>query len=179
MKILLLSDSHYYNDILYKITKEYKNKVDLLIHCGDSSIKKDDPLIKEYLTVIGNHDHDDYPEYLIYNDILITHGHLYDVYLGYERLIKLCKEHNCKYCFHGHTHIPTHQIHEDIHFINPGSIMMNRGTYGYGSFSIVEINENHIEVHFYHHDTFEQCDDIIQNGYALLSEIKEMIKASN
>ena len=34
MKILVVSDSHMYNDILENITNKWKNKVDLLVHCG-------------------------------------------------------------------------------------------------------------------------------------------------
>ena len=179
MKILIVSDSHYYNEYLEKITNHFKDNVDLLIHCGDSSLNKDDPLLKDYITVIGNHDTQNFPDYYIYKNILVTHGHLYDIYLGYDKLIELCKKNNCQYCFHGHTHIPTYQIHDNIHFINPGSTMMNRGNYGFGSFSIVNIENNHLEVHFYNHETIEQCDYIIENGFELLNEIKETIKASN
>ena len=42
MRILVVSDSHMYNDILEDITKKWKNKVDLLVHCGDSSLLPDD-----------------------------------------------------------------------------------------------------------------------------------------
>ena len=45
MKMLVVSDSHMYNDILEHITNKWKNKVDLLVHCGDSSLLPDDPLL--------------------------------------------------------------------------------------------------------------------------------------
>ena len=48
MRILVVSDSHMYNDILDDITKRWKNKVDLLVHCGDSSLLPNDPLLKDY-----------------------------------------------------------------------------------------------------------------------------------
>ena len=48
MRILVVSDSHMYNDILEDITKKWKNKVDLLVHCGDSSLPPNDPLLKDY-----------------------------------------------------------------------------------------------------------------------------------
>ena len=38
MKMLVVSDSHMYNDILENITNKWKNKVDLLVHCGDGSL---------------------------------------------------------------------------------------------------------------------------------------------
>ena len=57
MKMLVVSDSHMYNDILENITNKWKNKVDLLVHCGDSSLLPDNPLLKDYdIVVHGNHD---------------------------------------------------------------------------------------------------------------------------
>ena len=57
MKVLVVSDSHMYNDILADITKRWKNKVDLLVHCGDSSLLPDDDLLKDFdIVVHGNHD---------------------------------------------------------------------------------------------------------------------------
>jgi len=176
MKILVVSDSHFYNEYLQKVTEKWKDKVDLMIHCGDSALALDDPLIKDYLCVKGNHDDEDFPLYIIKNNICISHGHLTKVYYGYNDLIQLCQQNHCQYCFHGHTHVPTHQIHQGIHFINPGSLMMNRGSYGFGTFAIVDINDDQLDVHFYRHDTFEQCDYILEEGLELLNEFKNIIK---
>jgi len=176
MKILLVSDSHYYNEYLQKITKAYKDQVDIMIHCGDSSLPVDDPLLDHYLCVKGNHDDADFPTYIIKDNICIMHGHLKHVYYGYDEMIAFCKQHHCQYCFHGHTHVPTHQIHQGIHFINPGSLMMNRGQYGFGTFAIVEIVDDRLSVHFYHHDTFQQCDHILDEGLQLLEEFKNLVK---
>ena len=66
MRILVVSDSHMYNDILEDITKRWKNKVDLLVHCGDSSLLPDDPLLKDYNIVVhGNHDEEVFPHYIV------------------------------------------------------------------------------------------------------------------
>lgn len=175
MKILVVSDSHLYNEMLKKITIYYKNKVDLMIHCGDSSLLKNDPILKDYLCVKGNHDDDDFPISIIKDNILITHGHKFGVYQGYQKLISLCKEKQIQICLHGHTHVPTHQIYEGIHFINPGSTMINRGSYGFGSFAVIDI-QGDIDVHFYHHETFEKCDYIIEEGLELLEEFKNIVK---
>ena len=115
MKVLVVSDSHMYNDILEDITKRWKNKVDLLVHCGDSSLLPDDDLLKDFdIVVHGNHDEEVFPHYVVYKDIFVTHGNDYHVYSGYDELIEACKENNCHICFHGHTHVPTIQVHEDI-----------------------------------------------------------------
>lgn len=176
MKILVVSDSHRFDDDLIRVVNKYKNKVDLMIHCGDSSLPIDDPLINEFdIAVQGNHDFDPFPKYVVKDNILVTHGHYYNVYSGYETLSQLCHENHTSICFHGHTHVPTHQIYKGIHFINPGCLMMNRGSYGYGTYAIVETNP--LQVHYYHHHTDEQCDQIIEEGLELLEEFKEIVKS--
>lgn len=179
MKILVLSDSHLYNDYLQKVTQKYKNHVDLMVHCGDSSLKKSDPIMQEYsIAVLGNHDYDTYPQYQIYQNICVTHGHLYHVYGGYEELITLCQQNQCQICFHGHTHVPTHQIYQGIHFINPGSLMMNRGSYAFGTYAIVDLEESSINVTYYHHENHEVVDSslILNEGLQLLEDFKQIIK---
>ena len=157
MNILVVSDSHLFGNDLQRITKLYKNKVDLMIHCGDSSLTLDDPLIHQ--------------------DICVTHGHHYNVYYGYDDLVKLCQSHHCHLCLHGHTHVPTHQIHQGIHFINPGSLMMNRGSYGYGTYALVNYENNHTQVTYYHHQTDQPVDEcILKEGLKLLDEFKKLLK---
>lgn len=100
MKMLVVSDSHMYNDILENITNKWKNKVDLLVHCGDSSLLPDNPLLKDYdIVVHGNHDEEVFPHYVVYKDIFVTHGNDYHVYAGYDELIKACKKIIARYVF--------------------------------------------------------------------------------
>lgn len=176
MKILVVSDSHLIGDDLQRVTHLYKEKVDLMIHCGDSSLPLNDPIIKKFdIVVKGNHDDALFPKYETYQNICVTHGQFYNVYYGYKQLIQLCHEQNCQICFHGHTHVPTHQIHDGIHFINPGSLMMNRGTYGYGTYAVVQI-DTQLSVDFYHHHTDEKCNPtILTEGLALLEEFKTLL----
>ena len=177
MKILVISDSHLYENYLENVIKEFENQVDLLIHCGDSKKKKNNRLMQKFdIAVLGNHDEDDYPVYTTYQNILATHGHRFNVYKGYEKLIDLCHKKNCQFCFHGHTHVPTYQKHEGIIFINPGSLMMNRGSYGYGTFALVDITNNHFDIQFLHHETYQICDQtILEEGIKLLEEFKKLV----
>ncbi|MEG0275480.1 MAG: YfcE family phosphodiesterase [Coprobacillus sp.] len=177
MKILVISDSHLYEDYLPRVIKKYKNKVDYIIHCGDSSLSNNDSLLKQMdIVVLGNHDIIDLPKYKIINNFLITHGHFFNVYHGYEQLIQICKDNHCTVCLHGHTHVPTHQVHDGIHFINPGSLMMNRGSYGYGTYALLEYHDQAINVSFFHHITDELCSEIILNeGLELLEEFKKLV----
>lgn len=178
MKILVMSDSHLYGNYLQNVLEHFKNQVDITIHCGDSSLKIDDPIMKKIdIAVLGNHDFDSYPKYTIYQNICVTHGHLYNVYYGYDELIKLCKENHCQICLHGHTHVPTIQHHQGITFINPGSLMMNRGSYGYGTFALIYIDNQNIDVKFLHHTTFDDCpESILIEGFELLDEFKQLVK---
>lgn len=178
MNILVVSDSHLFGNDLQRITKLYKNKVDFMIHCGDSSLTLEDPLIHQYdIVVKGNHDDAAFPKYRVYQDICVTHGHYYNVNYGYDDLIKLCQSHHCHLCLHGHTHVPTHQIHQGIHFINPGSLMMNRGSYGYGTYALVNYENNHTQVTYYHHQTDHPVDEsILIEGLELLDEFKQLLK---
>ena len=176
MEVLVVSDSHMYNDILENITNKWKNKVDLLVHCGDSSLLPNDPLLKDYdIVVHGNHDEEVFPHYVVYKDIFVTHGNDYHVYAGYDELIKACKENHCTICFHGHTHVPTIQIHEGITFVNPGSAMINRGSYGYGTYAIVETEP--FNVIYYDSLDHHICNqEVLEEGMVLLDEFKKIVK---
>ena len=176
MKILLTSDSHYFNENLENLLVKYKNQIDMYIHCGDSSLDINHPLMRQFNYIVqGNHDDYPYPIYQIHNNILITHGHKFGIYKGYSQLLDLCKTHQIRYCFHGHTHVPTLQIIDDIVFINPGSLMMNRGSYGFGTYAIVELTDTNFKVNFYHHITHELVkNDILDEGLDLLEEFKKI-----
>ena len=87
MKYLVLSDSHQDRQIVVDIFKQWKDKVDYVIHCGDSELSSDDELWKEIHVVAGNCDYDNgYEDVKIIttleDKILVTHGHLYGVRIG-------------------------------------------------------------------------------------------------
>ena len=176
MKILLVSDSHYFNENLKRVLDKYKNNVNICIHCGDSSLNSHHPLMKQFDYVVqGNHDDYPYPVYLSNEIFLLTHGHKYHIYDGYDVLLKLCNEYKVQYCFHGHTHVPTIQKIENVTFINPGSLMMNRGSYGFGTYAILEIKDQYFDIKFYHHETDEEVSQqILKEGLILLEEFKKI-----
>lgn len=174
-KILVVSDTHMENELFSAITT-YHQDCDYFVHCGDSSLSYNDPLLNGYITVIGNHDDDphfDTYRFLKVEDrrILITHGHLYNVYQSYELLYQKAKQMNCSLVLHGHTHIPHIQTIHNITFINPGSVMFNRSHYGYGTYAIVSIDHDQVITHFYHHETHEMVDKIVlTDGIKMLKE---------
>ena len=122
-----------------------------------------------------NLDEEVFPHYVVYKDIFVTHGNDYHVYSGYDELIEACKENNCHICFHGHTHVPTIQVHEDITFVNPGSAMINRGSYGYGTYAVVETEP--FNVIYYDNLDHHICNqEVLEEGMALLEEFKKIVK---
>ncbi len=174
-KVLIVSDTHMDNDTFSSITSFHKD-CDYFIHCGDSSLNFDDPLLNGYITVMGNHDDDphfDEFRFLKIEDvrILITHGHHYNVYVSYNKLYHKAKQMHCSLVLHGHTHIPHVQTFDGITFVNPGSVLFNRSQYGYGTYVIMTIDHSNICIHFYHHQTHEMVDDIVLNdGNKMLKE---------
>ena len=126
MKLLILSDTHLQNDLLKNITDKYPG-MDYYIHCGDSSLKNDDPLLKKYLTVNGNHDRPGtFKTNIIFNAgkyrCLITHGNKFNIYYGNEQLLAFMKKKHIDIAFHGHTHVPVCREHETYIYMNPGSV---------------------------------------------------------
>ena len=180
-KILLISDTHLENRIFKNIVQRHFDS-DYFIHCGDSSLSFNDPLLQGFITVHGNHDEDprfDYDRFIKIENrrIFITHGQLYKVYDSYDLLYEKALKMKCDLVFHGHTHIPTVEKKGSVLFINPGSGMFNRGSYGFGTYAIVTINKDQVEVHFYHHETHEQVDNIVlPDGKAMLSELRALQK---
>lgn len=179
MKLLVVSDSHRYNDILKKIIA-YHQDVDIMIHCGDSSLDKEDPLLDNFYVVRGNHDKKEFPNIITLNvenqNIMITHGHLFHVYNGNDELIEYMKQNNISICFHGHTHVPSISKYKDMTIINPGSTMINRGSYGYGTYAIIELFPT-LKITYYHHTTHQIIDeDILEEGKELLKEFKKLVK---
>lgn len=173
-KILLISDTHMENELFNSITKRHQD-CDYFIHCGDSSVDPKDPILTHWITVLGNHDegHFDTERFLRIEQfrVFITHGHLFNVYEGYEQLENKALKLNADLVFHGHTHIATYEVINNITYINPGSVMFNRGHYGFGTYAIVTIDNHQLDVHFYHHQTHEVVDSIVLEDGKILREL--------
>lgn len=180
MRLLVISDTHLQNDLFERINKHYQN-MDYYIHCGDSSLSNNDPLLEKYACVKGNHDTANFDTNITLNigkyKCLITHGHYFDIYYGNETIYKYMVENDIDICFHGHTHVPAISIIENKYIINPGSVMINRGSYGFGTFAIVEINGDDIKVNMYNSETYRECtNQVIEDGKIVLEEFKQILK---
>lgn len=128
-KVLILSDSHG----LTKEIVEIKNRHHLkyMIHCGDSELSMEDPVLEDIIKVRGNCDYDSgFPDEKIIKldslTFLITHGHLHDVRSGLTNLSYRATEKNAQIVCFGHTHIAGAKKRGHQIFINPGSIRLPR-----------------------------------------------------
>lgn len=172
-QILLVSDSHRDDETLQAIFDQYPDLP--VFHCGDVCLEKDNPLIARALVVMGNHDFYPFDEYLVKPPFFICHGHTLGVYHSFDRMIEKAKEHHCHTIIHGHTHIPYDNVHDGIRIINPGSTMINRGSYGFGTYAILDTETG--KLNFHHHITHEIVNEIvIEDGKKTLAEFRDLIQ---
>ena len=142
MKILVVSDSHGDYESLDRLSKMYPN-IDLFIHAGDS--EQDEFSIKPFISVRGNCDH-----YYDFQNYLLIPSPIGNIYVQhYPHIAKsVINEHNVKVVIHGHTHTRRHEWINGILYLNPGAISFARDKYD-GSYVILTIENNNIEVKFY------------------------------
>lgn len=122
--ILLISDYHKNEDRVLELIK--KHHPNYILCCGDGESKDAFYEENKIISVKGNCDFANLPfvKVVDINDkrILLTHGHLYDVYFDIFKLYLLAKENNADYVCYGHTHIANVEELEGVTFINPGAL---------------------------------------------------------
>ena len=122
--ILIISDYHKKEDKVLDLIREY-NPTHILC-CGDGESELDFYTENNIISVKGNCDYVDLPLVKVVEiegkKILMTHGHLYNVYFDIFKLYMLAKEHNATHVLYGHTHNQMVEAYEDITFINPGAL---------------------------------------------------------
>ena len=134
-EILIVSDNHGATDAFSRMIGYHPN-ADLVVHCGDSNLKPDHPLMAGVKGVKGNTDFMlNYPsEQFLHarsgEKIFITHGHRHSVGYSRQKLVddaKKMPEVPDIICY-GHTHVSEAQIIDGILVVNPGSIAEPRDT---------------------------------------------------
>ena len=148
MKVLIVSDTHRRNENYLKIV-EREQPLDLVIHCGD--VEGSEYLIGEAAgcnthIVLGNNDFfSELPRELEVTiggyHAFITHGHVYYVSMGNERIKQEAKARNCDLVFYGHTHKPVIDEAEGIIAVNPGSLSYPRQEGRQPSYVIMQVKQ--------------------------------------
>jgi len=145
LKIYVISDTHGKIDKATDVLKRLHG-VDMIIHLGD--VEKDARRLEELtgktvISVKGNNDFLSAKEdFLIlkteYGNILLTHGHLFNVKYGLGKLFYRALELECKAVFFGHTHVPVYIETDGVYLLNPGSMTYpSDGTSG--SYAVVTV----------------------------------------
>lgn len=147
MKILVLSDSHGFTDMLEAILRKERD-ADIIIHLGDGGA---DMLGMNHLTagkpvyqIKGNCDISAYnfsPKLISSAEdvrFFACHGHMYNVKHDVTALYFAASEANCSLALFGHTHIQFSEDYKGVTLFNPGSVM--NGKYG-----IVTVNGKDIK----------------------------------
>ena len=152
MRIAVFSDSHGVKEPMLAAIEE--QKPDMVLHLGDilyhgprNDLPRDyapkkviamlNGMADIILCVRGNCDaysRSDAEENLLFNAdgvrIFMTHGHRYNVKLGYESLANAAHFSGAQLALFGHTHEADFLRMGDVTLFNPGSTGMGRQTYG-------------------------------------------------
>jgi putative phosphoesterase len=153
MKLLVVSDSHGSLEILKELKNRYGQEVNAMFHCGDSELPADSEVMKGYIAVRGNCDHDNRYSYDIVEEIegtriFMTHGHRYDVKMSLSKLNDQANANGADFVFFGHSHQAGAEKIDHTLFLNPGSILLPRGRKE-KTYAIVELDEEKTVVRFY------------------------------
>ena len=149
MKILVVSDTHRYNDNFLKVL-ELEGPVDMVIHCGD--IEGSEYLYEEasgcpcYM-VTGNNDFfSNLPRECEIGigkyKVLITHGHYYYVSMGNEMLKQEALSRGVDIVMYGHTHRPIIDCSNGVIAINPGSLTYPRQEGRLPSYIVMTVDDS-------------------------------------
>lgn len=126
----------------------------------------------------GNHDQENFEEYIVHSPFFICHGHTFNIYKSFDEVVSLAKKNHCSIIIHGHTHICFDDTYQGIRIINPGSAMMNRGCYGYGTYALMDLDT--LNLRFYHHETHQDVTDVVlEDGKKTFQEFKNLIAEFN
>ena len=147
MKILVMSDSHGWNDAM--LDAAALETPDVILHLGDKCtdcecLEKMFPEIP-LRAVKGNCDGGraglDMDEFTLEGKrFFMTHGHLFNVKMGKTRIVDAALKRGADVLLFGHTHTPYHDTKDSLTILNPGCVGLNQKYY-----AIIEINNDAVE----------------------------------
>lgn len=148
MKVGIVSDSHgSYRDIDLMLAHPEARKVKLWLFAGDIAMDADYLAMvtdKEVIRVAGNNDWPGgrLPDYetadIAGHTILLTHGHLFGVNFGHDKLVQAAQDVGADIAVYGHTHVAVEKIKDQVLVLNPGSVARPRDARN-GSFMVMDL----------------------------------------
>jgi hypothetical protein len=146
MNILVISDSHGDNVRIKLLLEKYAGKIQAVLHLGDHDrdlLRHTNDTPVPLLAVAGNMDDTVFSpreRVLVFGNcsVFMTHGHIYHLNNGIERLSAQTREKSATVCLYGHTHVSAVFTEDGIFFMNPGSLTKPRDENppGYGLLTI-------------------------------------------
>ncbi|MBR0137046.1 MAG: YfcE family phosphodiesterase [Erysipelotrichaceae bacterium] len=137
MKIVVMSDSHSYDDRVRDVISANRN-ADAFLHCGD--LESDPRYFPEVNFVTVNNDWGaEFPKEAVFNfnGVGIYMNHSDRLYPDRVKvLVQKAKQNNCQIAIYGHTHRIDDRIVDGIRVLNPGSLFYNRDMSELGYFVI-------------------------------------------
>ena len=151
MRVLIISDSHGRKSAIEE-TIEAQKEANHIFFLGDCTDDIEDYTFlypdRTFHIVAGNCD--GYSQYksvdfitLNGKKLLFTHGHIYCVKSGLEKLKAAANTENADIILFGHTHLAITEYDEGRYFVNPGSL--SHGSTGFRSYAVIDILENGIK----------------------------------
>ncbi len=144
MRIIVFSDSHGDPSGMKSALKKHRH-VDVVAFCGDGCNDLEEIRNsfrdKEYFAVCGNCDwycsEPNIQEFEIAGKVIfMTHGHLFGVKQGTDRITDLARQNGYDIVLFGHTHKQLTSVEGGILLVNPGSV-------GYSDrYTIIDIDED-------------------------------------
>ena len=155
MRMIVVSDTHGAASRLNRVLQQRQKEADVFLHLGDGAAKwlaaqKKYPDLTMKLTA-GNCDfaYCSLPHELIWDEqgysIFATHGDLYQVKFGLDRILQRAKEIPASILLYGHTHQSFTDYQDGIYIFNPGSL--GRPADGVPSYGIVDITKAGVVCH--------------------------------
>jgi len=147
VRVGLISDTH---SLLRPQCFEVFKDVDLIVHLGD--ICKPEILnklrtIAPVKALCGNCDRGAWTASLLRSDSFLVEGLLVYALHDLEKLDIDPSAAGVGIILHGHTHIPSHEQRNGIHYINPGGAGLHRFTLPV-TIAVLEVSESNIDLQF-------------------------------
>lgn len=144
MRILVVSDTHGDKLSLLRAIRSQAS-AEVVIHLGDGADEFEEARLlfpeKMFLGVRGN---GDWSSRAPLSDVrtfegkrfFFTHGHRYNVKMGYYTVCMAAREKQAEVLLFGHTHQPLEDYEDGLYILNPGSL---HSSFQGGSYGIVDI----------------------------------------
>lgn len=149
MRIIVISDTHGVSHRLERVLQKHCKDADLFLHLGDGASEWE-TVSKKYpdlcmKIVVGNCDFNftHLPAELLLKEegytVFATHGNLYQVKFGLDKIIQRARESHASILLYGHTHQSFTDYRDGIYIFNPGSL--SRPQSGIPSYGILDLTE--------------------------------------